>query len=107
MTVEHPLDPATVKFAAEMVRQLNQKRSEYLTFLGQAKEVELQVEMMRQALSQHLQLVEQAAGLPRPIRPYMLSADGTKLIGETVDAPADSAAEAPAVNGHAMAAQHV
>lgn len=109
MKIEHTLDPATVQFAAGIVRQLNAKRAEYLAFLGQAKEVELQVEMMRQALSQHLQLVEQTAQLPKPVRPYMLSDDGTKLIGETADPqPAGAAVpDAPAaVNGRAAEAHY-
>src|SRR5262245_9162005 len=109
MQIEHKLDPATVQFAAEMIKQLNAKRAEYLGFLGQAKEVELQVEMMRQALSQHLQLVERAAALPPSIRPYMLSPDGTKLIGETADQSAEPVtltAATPAANGHAAGVQN-
>jgi hypothetical protein len=66
---------------------LRELRERYLAALGQAKELEFQSVLCQQSLSQALKLVEETEGLPAPIAPYRLSADGLALIGEVADAP--------------------
>jgi hypothetical protein len=110
MKVTHKLSPALAEHVKQTMRQLEEKRQAYLMALGAAKEIEQESAMIRAALSQQLAFEEAAAKLPRPIAPYMLSADGAALVGETADAPpADpamlitdppaEAAPAGAVNG--------
>jgi len=106
MRIEHKLSPAVATYAQRAIEQLAEIRKQYLTALGQAKELELQAEMVRQALGQQLAIVESAEGLPRPVAPYQLSGDGTKLIGEIADAPETApidpvpvSAVEPSVNG--------
>lgn len=94
MKITHPLPPATVEQVRETLRLLETRRRDYLAALGAAKEIEIEVGAIRAALSQQLAIEEAAGGLPKPIGQYLLSADGSALVGETADAPA---AEVPAV----------
>jgi hypothetical protein len=88
MRVEHKLPAATAAYAQRALGELQALREKYLAALGQAKELEFQSLLCQQSLSQALKLVEEADGLPEPIAPYRLSADGTALIGDVADAPA-------------------
>lgn len=92
--IEHELNPATRAFVADSIKRLNELRQQYLLCLGQAKEAEQAGETLRAALAQQLALVEQTAGLPKPIAPYRLNDAGTHLIGESADAPAAAPAAA-------------
>lgn len=92
MKVEHKLPPAVAAYAQRTLQQLQQVRTQYLSALGQAKECELAADAMRQALSQQLALVEETNGLPKPVAPYQLSADGTALVGEIADTATEAAA---------------
>ena len=95
MKVEHKLSPAVAQYAQTAVQQLGDLRREYLIALGMAKEVELRADSARAALGQQLAIVQQAEGLPQPVAPYQLNAEGTALVGEIADAPA----VAPVRNG--------
>jgi hypothetical protein len=90
MQVEHKLTLTVATYAQRTVAELDRIRREYLSLLGQAKELEFQAAAMRQALSQQLAIVAEDSGLPRPLAPYQLSADGTALIGEIADVPAEA-----------------
>jgi hypothetical protein len=92
MKIEHKLAPAVAEYAAEAVRQLGEIRRQYLELLGQAKELEIAAETVRRALQQQLALVEQTEGLPKPVSPYTLSPDCSKLVGEL---PPEDPAAAP------------
>lgn len=96
MKVEYKLPPATAQFAQTTQQQLNELRREYLVALGLAKESEMRADMLRQALSQQLAIVQQAEGLPQPLAPYQLSADGAALTGDI----ADSSPVVSVNNGH-------
>lgn len=87
MRVEHKLSPATAAYAQRALTELRELREQYLAALGRAKELEFQSLLCQQALSQALKLVEEAGGLPAPVAPYHLSADGTALIGEVAEMP--------------------
>ena len=92
MRFEHTLSPIVQKSIHGAIEQLNTQRAEYLRALGIAKELETQLQALQQAVSQQLAMVQLIDGLPVPIQPYQLSADGTKLIGEVPDpAPAPAA----------------
>ena len=95
MRVEHKLSPAVAQYAQQTVQQLNDLRREYLIALGMANEAAARADVLRSALSQQLAIVQQAEGLPQPIVPYQLNAEGTALVGEIADAPA----VAPVRNG--------
>ena len=90
MRFEHKLSPSVTAYAARARGQLAEIRREYLVALGIAKEHELRGEIVRQALSQQLALVQEAEGLPAPVGSYELSEDGRALIGEirSEDSPA-------------------
>ena len=96
MQVEHKLSLTVAAYAKRTVGELDRIRREYLIALGQCKELEWQAAAMRQALSQQLAIVAEDEGLPRPLAPYQLSADGAALIGEIADVPAEAGA---AING--------
>jgi hypothetical protein len=104
MRIEHKLSPAVAAYAQRTMEQMNDLRRQYLAALGTAKELEIKMELLRQALGQQLAIVEEAEDLPRPVAPYQLSPDGTRLVGETGgDTPAAAAPPAGAqlVNGEA------
>lgn len=94
MKITHPLPAATVEQVQGTLRLLDGKRRDYLAALGAAKEIETEMVAIRAALSQQLAIEQAAARLPEPIGQYVLSADGTALVGETADKPA---AEVPAI----------
>jgi hypothetical protein len=85
MKVEHKLPAAVAAYAQRTMEQLHEFRKQYLSLLGQAKEIELQGEMLRQALGQQLAIVQESEGLPRPVAPYQLSPDCSMLTGEVAD----------------------
>jgi hypothetical protein len=87
MRFEHKLSPSVAAYAQRARQQLGEIRREYLVALGLAKEHELRGEIIRQALSQQLALVQEAEGLPAPVAPYELSEDGSRLIGEISETP--------------------
>jgi hypothetical protein len=97
MQVEHKLSVTVAAYAKRTIADLDRVRREYLIALGQAKELEFQATAQRLALSQQLAIVAEDSGLPRPLAPYQLSADGTALIGEIADVPAE--AGAASING--------
>jgi hypothetical protein len=100
MRVEHKLSPAVAAYTQQALEQLRQIRAQYLAALGQAKECEIAADGVRLALSQQLAIVQDSEGLPRPLAPYQLSADGTAMIGEIADPPAQVPDLPPArVNG--------
>jgi hypothetical protein len=82
MQIEHPLTAEQAAYTKAAIEVLNKQRQAYLLALGQAKEAEMVSQGIRESLSQMLGLVEREAKLPPPVRPYLLSADGTKLVGE-------------------------
>jgi len=88
MKFEHTLSPAAVAVFRAGVEQLNALRLEQLRGLGLAKEAEMQSAAVQQSISQQVTIIEQTENLPAPSRPYQLSADCTKLIGEVPDKPA-------------------
>ena len=88
MKFEHALSPAAVAVFRAGVEQLNTLRLEALRGLGLAKEAEMQSAAVQQSISNQVAIIEQTEGLPAPSRPYQLSADCTKLIGEVPDKPA-------------------
>jgi hypothetical protein len=85
MRFEHKLSPSVAAYAQRTRQQLAEIRREYLVALGLAKEHELRGEILRQALSQQLALVQDAEGLPAPVTAYELSEDGRALVGEVAD----------------------
>jgi hypothetical protein len=87
MQYEHKLSPAAAQSFKSAVERLNELRMEYLRALGLAKEAETQSSALQTALGQQLAIIEQTEGLPRPVRPYALSQDCTKLVGEVADRP--------------------
>lgn len=91
MQYEHKLSPAAAQSFKSAVERLNELRMEYLRALGLAKEAETQSSALQAALGQQLAIIEQVEGLPRPVRPYALSQDCTKLVGEVPDRPAEPA----------------
>ena len=91
MKYEHTLSPAAAQSFKAAVEQLNGFRLEYLRALGLAKEAEQASAALQSAIGQQLAFIQDAEGLPRPVRPYQLNADCTKLVGEV----ADSAEPAP------------
>jgi len=88
MKFEHTLSPAAVAVFRAGVEQLNTLRLEQLRGLGLAKEAEMQSAALQSSISNQVAIIEQTEGLPAPLRPYQLSADCTKLIGEVPDKPA-------------------
>jgi hypothetical protein len=88
MKFEHTLAPAAVAVFRAGVERLNTLRLEQLRGLGLAKEAEMQSAALQQTISDHVSIIEQTEGLPAPVRPYQLSADCAKLIGEVPDTPA-------------------
>jgi hypothetical protein len=82
MRFEHKLSPSIAAYAQRARQQLAEIRRDYLVGLGLAKEQELRGEIVRQALSQQLALVQESEGLPAPAGQYELSEDGMKLVGE-------------------------
>lgn len=97
MKFEHALSPATVKVFRAGVEQLNTLRLEQLRALGLAKEAEMQSAAVQASISNQVAIIEQTEGLPAPVRPYQLSADCTKLIGEVPDTPIAAPRPAPVV----------
>ena len=87
MRIEHKLAPAVAAYAQRSLQQLAELRKLYLAALGQAKELELAAEAVRLALGQQLAIVQEAEGLPQPVAPYQLSADGSAMVGEISDQP--------------------
>lgn len=85
MRFEHRLSPSVAAYAQRTRQQLADIRREYLVALGLAKEHELRGEILRQALSQQLALVQDAEGLPQPVGQYELSEDGRSLVGEIAE----------------------
>jgi hypothetical protein len=88
MVYEHKLSPAAAQSFKSAVEQLNGLRLEYLRALGLAKEAEQQSAALQSALGQQIAIIEQTDGLPAPVRPYALSQDCTRLVGEVPDRPA-------------------
>ena len=98
MKFEHTLSPAAVAVFRAGVERLNTLRLEQLRGLGLAKEAEMQSAALQQTISDHVAIIEQTEGLPAPVRPYQLSADCAKLIGEVPDAaPAAPVELAPSI----------
>lgn len=85
MKVEHRLAPAASAYARATVKELDALRQRYLAALGAAFELKQQADLLRGALSQHLQLIAEGEDLPATIAPYALSADCALLCGETRD----------------------
>lgn len=94
MKYEHKLSPAAASSFKAAVERLNELRLEYLRALGLAKEAEQQSAALQQAIGQQLAIIQEVDGLPAPVRPYALSQDCTKLVGEVPDRPA---AERPVI----------
>jgi hypothetical protein len=90
MRFEHKLSPSVAAYAQRARQQLAEVRREYLVALGLAKEHELRGEILRQALSQQLALVQESEGLPQPAGQYELSEDGRSLVGEIPDEMGES-----------------
>jgi hypothetical protein len=97
MKYEHTLSPAAVKVFRAGVEQLNNLRLEALRGLGLAKEAEMQSAALQQSISNQVAIIEQTEGLPAPLRPYQLSLDCTKLVGEIPDTAAPSGEPAAAL----------
>lgn len=104
MRFEHKLSPAVAAYAQRARQQLGEIRTQYLIGLGLAKENELRAEIVRQALSQQLALVEESEGLPKPVEPFQLSDDGRSLVGEVEESSQRSAVsgQQTAANGQAL-----
>ena len=85
MRFEHKLSPSIAAYAQRARQQLAEIRTQYLIGLGIAKENEMRAEIVRQALSQQLALVQESEGLPAPVASYELSEDGRSLVGEIPD----------------------
>ena len=96
MKFEHTLSPAAVQIFRNAVEQLNTLRLEQLRALGLAKEAEMQSAAVQQSVSTQVAIIEQTEGLPAPSRPYQLSIDCTKLIGEIPEPNATPAIAEPA-----------
>lgn len=88
MQIKHKLAPALQAQFQQALTDLNERRRAYLTTLGQAKEIEMQAEAARNALSGQLMLIVEMERLPKSIRPYALADDCSALIGESEEAPA-------------------
>ncbi len=95
MKIEHTLSPTLQATFRELTKQSGQLRAAQLQALGQAKEAELQQVILQTTYANQIQIIQATEQLPESIRPYQLSEDGTKLIGETADKPA-AAPNAPA-----------
>ena len=85
MRFEHKLSPSIAAYAQRARQQLAEIRTQYLIGLGIAKENEMRAEIVRQALSQQLALVQESEGLPAPVASYAMSAGGRSLVGEIQD----------------------
>ena len=96
MKFEHALSPAAVKVFRAGVEKLNELRLEQLRALGLSKEAEMQSAALQQSISTQVAIIEQTEGLPASVRPYQLSIDCTKLIGEVPDTPAAAPTGEPA-----------
>lgn len=92
MRIEHKLPPAARAAAEAGIKELNELRTRYLAALGMAKEFEMRVETVRAAIGQQLAIIQETEGLPQPLAPYQLSADGSLMIGEIPDTPPAAAA---------------
>jgi len=88
MKFEHTLSPAAAQLFRNGVERLNALRLEQLRALGLAKEAEMKSDSLQQTITDQVAIIEQTEGLPAPVRPYQLSMDCTKLIGEVPDKPA-------------------
>lgn len=89
MRYEHTLAPAAAQSFKAALEQLDALRREMLQALGAAKEIEMRSAALQLAVGQQLAIIQETEGLPRPVSPYQLSADCTKLIGEVPDRPAE------------------
>ncbi len=56
----------------------------------------MQTASVQQTLSDQVKIIQRTDNLPQPIRPYVLNADCTKLVGEIPD-PAPAAELQPAI----------
>jgi hypothetical protein len=101
MQIEHPLNEQQVKYIKVVNEAQIKQRREYLIGLGIAKEAEQITNRLQCTLNEILELIVQEAKLPASVAGYGLSADFTKLIGETADVLPAPAAPAITVNGHA------
>jgi len=97
MKFEHTLSPAATKLFRAGVEKLNTLRLEQLRALGLAKEAEMQSAALQQTISDQVSIIEQTEGLPAPLRPYQLSIDCSKLVGEIADTPAAAPASSRVV----------
>jgi hypothetical protein len=87
MQIKHKISPVLQAQFQQALADLNERRRAYLLTLGQAKEIEMQAESARNALSGQLALIVEMERLPKSIRPYALADDCSALIGESEDAP--------------------
>ena len=101
MRYEHKFTPNLAKFARNVIAQVEECRRQYLIALGQAKEAETRGDALRAALSQHMALVEESEGLPRPLSPYQLSPDASGMWADVIDPAPAPAAKPVRVNGAA------
>jgi len=96
MKFEHTLSPAAAQLFRNGVEKLNALRLEQLRALGLAKEAEMKSDSLQQTITDQVAIIEQTEGLPAPLRPYQLSLDCSKLIGEVPDKPAAAPVVEPA-----------
>lgn len=99
MKVEHSLSEVQRAYVHRMMGELQQANTKYYAALGQAADIKRQADAAAATMGQVLKLIEEEARLPQPVKPYELSPDGTKIVGETAD-DAPSVPPAAAVQAH-------
>ena len=87
--IEHQLGPTWAQHLARMRQEMAAHEAKAMEFDGRAAAQRLELDTKRRHASQLLALIAESEKLPQPVRPYELSQDGTKIVGEVeTDAPA-------------------
>lgn len=86
MRIEHQFGDQWAAHLQRMQREIRAHEDEAYRLDGKAAEQRREADMKRRHAGQLLELITQAEQLPQSVRPYELSEDGTKIIGEVRDA---------------------
>jgi hypothetical protein len=86
MKIEHKLKPEVAEVAKSVLRELTERRRKQLMLLGEASELNQQIVAANNALEALIATVARMDELPPTAQqPYVISQDGTAIIGEAVD----------------------
>ena len=78
--MNHKLSPTYVEYVKESRAKQVELRKNYLTALGQVKEIELLLEYVQMGAMQQVQLLVRENNLPESPNGYRFSDDGTMLV---------------------------